>query len=55
MKGHVVRRPVFVRVSDVMDCTDCHGNLAKRIDNGQVDDGPEGGRLEDMVVMNDVQ
>lgn len=41
MKGHVVWCPVSVRVSDVMDCTDSHCNLADRVDNGQVDDSPE--------------
>lgn len=41
MKGHVVWGPVSVRVSDVMDCTDSHRNLADCVDNGQVDDSPE--------------
>lgn len=40
MKGHVVWSPVSVCVCDVMDCTDSHRNLAKRVDNGQVDDSP---------------
>lgn len=41
MKGHVVWGAVFVRIGDVMDCTDSHRYLADRIDNRQVDDCPE--------------
>lgn len=41
MEGHVIWRPVFVRVGDVMDRADGHRDLADRVDNGQVDDGPE--------------
>lgn len=41
MQGHVIWRPVSVRVADVMDRADCHRDLTDRIDNGQVDDGPE--------------
>lgn len=40
MKGHVVWRPIFVTVSEVVNCTDGHSNLANGIDNGQVDDSP---------------
>lgn len=40
MKGHVVWYPVSVGVSDVMDCTDSHRNLAEGVDDGQVDDSP---------------
>lgn len=47
MKDHVVWSPIMVCVSDVMDCTDSHCNLANCIDNGQVDDSPikEGDKL----------
>ncbi|TNN43609.1 hypothetical protein EYF80_046192 [Liparis tanakae] len=38
MKGHVVRSPVLVGVSDVMDGTDSHRHLADRIDNGQTEE-----------------
>ena len=51
MKGHVVWCPVSVYVSDVMDCTDGHRNLADRIDNGQVDDGPVRGRGNEIVLV----
>lgn len=40
MKGHVVRFPVPIGVSDVGDGADRHGNLAQCIDDGQVDDRP---------------
>lgn len=40
MNRHVVWCPVSVRVSNVMDCTDSHRNLADGVDDGQVDDSP---------------
>lgn len=40
MKGHVVWLPISVAVSEVINCTDGHSNLADGIDNGQVDDSP---------------
>lgn len=51
MKGHVVWCPVSVFVSDVMDCTDGHRNLADCIDNGQVDDSPVRGRGKEIVLV----
>lgn len=39
MNCHVVWCAVSVVVSDVMNSTDCHGDLANGIHNGQVDDG----------------
>lgn len=39
MKCHVVRSAVSVLVSDVMNSTDGHDDLANGIHNGQVDDG----------------
>lgn len=40
MEGHVVWFSIPVGVSDVGDGADRHGNLAKCIDDGQVDDSP---------------
>lgn len=40
VKGHVVRLSVRVGVSDVGDGTDRHGDLAQRVDDGQVDNSP---------------
>lgn len=53
MKGHVLWCPVFVRVSDVMDCTDSHRNLPNCIDNGQVDDSPVRGKGKEIAVVKD--
>lgn len=40
VKGHVVRLSVRVGVSDVGDGADRHGDLAQRVDDGQVDNSP---------------
>lgn len=50
MKGHVVWCPISVWVGNVMNCTDSHRNLSNCIDNGQVDDSPEWGRLKNRAV-----
>lgn len=39
MHCHIVWFAVSVCVSDVMNSTDCHGDLADGIDDGQIDDG----------------
>lgn len=39
MKGQVIWCPIFVAVSEVINCTDGHSHLADGVDNGQVDDG----------------
>lgn len=49
VKGHVVRLSVPVGVSYVGNGTDCHGNLAQRIDDGQVDDSPAKGKKDESV------
>lgn len=40
MEGHIVWSPISVCVSDVLDRTDSHRDLTKRIDDGQVNDSP---------------
>lgn len=39
MHCHIVWCAVSVFVGDVMNCTDCHGDLTNGIHDGQVDDG----------------
>lgn len=39
MQCHIVWCAVSVCVCDVMNGTDCHGDLANGINNGQVNDG----------------
>lgn len=46
VEGHVVGGAVLVSICDVMDCTDGHDDLPRRVDNGQVNNSSvqKGGR-----------
>lgn len=55
MHLHVVWCAVSVFVSEVMNSTDCHGDLADGVYNGQVDDGSVWSKCQDRLEILSLQ